>query len=126
MLSFSQVNLHKAAQATVLVGQDLGGRKQSIVLITEPHTFANKITGMTHGTKTVFARQKSNELPPRAGIVASLDTNLTAMDSWCNRDCAVALTRVKGIQTVLVSLYLDIKKNVQPGWLGDLMNMIDN
>ena len=37
--------------------------------------------------------------------MASIDVNLTAMDSWCNLDCAVALTQVGGVQTVIVSLY---------------------
>ena len=125
MLSFSQINLHKAAQATLLVGQGLGGSKQTVVLVTEPHTNYNKITGMPKGTKAVFARQKDNDPPPRAGIIASTDTSLTAMEGWCNRDCAVALARIKGNQTVLVSLYLDINLDVQPAWLDDLMEMID-
>ena len=57
--------------------------------------------------------------------MASLDVNLTSMDSWCSRDCAVALARIGGTQTVLISLYLDITMEVQPAWLDDLMDMID-
>ena len=125
MLSFTQINLHKATQATLLAGREMEGSKQSILLVTEPHTNYNKITSMPKGTKTVSARLKITDLPTRAGIIASVDVNLTAMESWCNRDCAVALTRIRGVQTVLVSLYLDINTEVQPGWLDKLMEMID-
>ena len=54
------------------------------------------------------------------------DANITAMDSWCNRDCAVALAKIGGKQTVLVSLYLDINLDVRPGWLDGLMAMIED
>ena len=109
----------------MMVAGELEGKKQTILMVTEPHTVKNKITGMPKGTKSIFANLKDNEQNPRAGIVASLDVKLTAMDSWCNRDCAVALARIGGTQTVIVSLYLDIKKEVQPSWLDELMEMID-
>ena len=125
MLSFTQINLHKAAQASVLVGRGLEGQNQTIVLMTEPYTYDGRITGMPKGTKVVYDRKSNRTCAPRAGIVSSLDVHLTAMDSWCNRDCAVALTRVGGIQTVLVSLYLDINLEVQPTWLDNLMQMLD-
>ena len=125
MLSFTQLNLHKATQATLLLGRGLEGKKQTIAMITEPHTYKNKITGMPRGTKAIYARTPDCKPAPRAGIVASLDTKVTAMDSWCNRDCAVALTNIGGQQTVLISLYLDIKLEVQPDWLDNLMEMIN-
>ena len=125
MLSFTQVNLHKAAQATSLLARGLEGKKQSIMLVTEPYTVRNGITGMPRGTKVVYSRASDQLGPPRAGIVSSIDVNLTAMDSWCGRDCAVALAKVGGVQTIIVSLYLDIKLEVQPAWLDKLMAMID-
>ena len=125
MLSFTQINLHKASQATLLVGRGLEGKKQSIVLMTEPYTAHNKITGMPSGTRVVYARSQDPKGPPRAGIVSSIDVRLTAMDSWCSRDCAVALTRVGGRQTIVVSLYMDINLEVQPEWLVQLMIMIN-
>ena len=109
----------------MLVGQRLGGCKQSIVLMTEPYTYENKITGLPGGTKLVYSRSKPGGARVRAGIAASLDVNITSMDSWCNEDCAVALARIGGEQTVLVSLYMDITKQVQPRWLDDLMRMIE-
>ena len=125
MLSFTQINLHKATQASMLVGEGLEGQRQTIVLMTEPYTHGGKITGMPKGTKVIQARNTDKTKPPRAGIVTSLGNTITAMDSWCNRDCAVALARIGGTQTVIVSLYLDITAEVQPPWLDNLMEMID-
>ena len=79
----------------MLVSRGMEGGRQSIVLMTEPYTFDNKIAGMTRGTKLIHG--KAGEGPPRAGIVSSLNVNITAMDSWCNRDCAVALARRGGV-----------------------------
>ena len=109
----------------MLVGGSLENKKQSIVLVTEPHTVNNSVTGMPRGTKVVAARLKGTDCRPRAAIVASLDVKLTAMESWCRRDCAVALAKIRGKHTVIVSLYLDINLDVQPGWLDDLMTMIE-
>ena len=52
----------------MLVGKGLEGQGQSIVLMTEPYTYDNKITGMPKGTKTVQAKLKDKTKPPRAGI----------------------------------------------------------
>ena len=109
-----------------MVGRELEGKKQSIILATEPHIYANKITGMPKGTKSIYYRAGSSEPGPRAGIIASLDVKLTAMDSWCSRDCAVALAKIGGRQTVIVSLYLDLNLQVHPDWLGRLMQMIED
>ena len=105
MLSFTQINLHKATQATMLVGRDLEGSKQNVVLMTEPHTVGNRIVGMPKGTKSVYSRVKPSELAPRAGIIASTGIKITAMENWCNRDCAVAIAKIGGRQTVICLLY---------------------
>ena len=127
MLSFKQINLHRSAQATVLVGRGLESTKRSIILITEPHTVKNRLVGLPSGSKAVYARGPTDENSrPRAAIVAGPDVSLTAMDSWCRRDCAVALARIAGQQAVIVSLYLDINMPVQQKWMEDLMRMIDD
>ena len=105
MITFTQINLHKARQATTLVAEGLKGTSQTVVLMTEPYTMAGNITGMPRGTKTIYDRTKGGHAP-RAGIVASKDMNLTAMDNWCKKDCAVALAKINGRHTVLISLCL--------------------
>ena len=96
-----------------------------ISFITEPHTRDDKITGMPRGTKSIYCRHTDRNGAPRAGIITSAGVMISAMESWCNRDCAVALTKIGGVQTILISLYLDITKAVQPKWLDDLMTMIE-
>ena len=126
MLSFTQLNLHKATHATVLFGQELQGKTQSINLLTEPHTTMGKITGMPAGTKIIADKSiQANQLGPRAGIIASRDLTITAMEGWCNRDCAVAITKIHGKQTIVASIYLDITQPVIPDWLEDLISMVD-
>ena len=45
------------------------------------------------------------------------------MDAWCTRDCAVALVKIQGKQTLVASIYLDIKLPVVQTWLKNLMSM---
>ena len=124
MLSFTQLNLHKAVQATVLLGRELEGKTQSIALLTEPHTVAGKITGMPKGTTAIYDKSIKNGQPgPRAGIVASRDLGLTAVENRCNRDCAVAIARIHGRRTLLASVYMDIHEDIAPAWLVDLIGM---
>ena len=127
MLSFIQSNLHKSDLATTLLGQQLSGQSQVITLITEPHTTAGRITGMPRGTTVVSDRTIQPGQPgPRAGIVASRDTNIHSLDRWCSRDCAAAMAKLHGKQTVIASIYLDINKPAVPQWLEDLLLMASN
>ena len=113
MLHFKQLNLHKASQATLLAGQEMEGTTEKILLATEPHTVANRVTGMPKGTVSLYDRTKNGSgLAPRACIVASRSLGLTAMEALCSRDCAVALAKVHGRQTMIASVYMDIKKPV--------------
>ena len=127
MLNFIQLNLHKATQATVVLGQELKDKQQTLAFLMEPHTVANKITGLPKGTTIAYARNIPDNKPgPRTGIVASCDLKLNAMDAWCNRDCTVAMIKLHGRQVVVASVYLDITKSTIPDWLERLMDMIDN
>ena len=127
MLSFMQINLHKADLATVLLGRQLENKSQIIALVTEPHTTAGKITGMPRGT-TITADKtiKHGQPGPRAGIIASRDLGVNSLDTWCHRDCAAATVQLHGRQVLLASIYLDINKPVSPQWLEDLMTMATN
>ena len=106
----------------MLVGRAMEEAKQKIILMTEPYTYANKIVGMPGKSKLIYSRGKET---PRAGIAASPDVKITAMENWCSRDCAVGLVKIGGKQTVLVSLYLDINLRVQQPWVDELMRMVD-
>ena len=126
MLSFTQVNLHKATHATVLLGQALENKTQVISLVTEPHTVAGRITGMPPGACVISDKSIQPDQPgPRAGIIASRDVKLQAMDAWCHRDCAVAIAPLHGRRTLLASVYLDIREPAVPTWLTRLLDMAE-
>ena len=124
MPHFIQVNLHKAELATVLLGQKLEGRAECIALLTEPHTVAQRITGMPKKTKIICPKNCNTQ--PRAGILYSSDLHVTALDSLCHRDCAVGLTTINGKRTLLASIYLDIKKSPVPQWLLKLVELAED
>ena len=123
MITFTQTNLHKSAQASILAGQALESSSNKITLITEPHTINNKLYAFPRGTTSIFSTDCSIKLPPRAAIVATKDTGLTSLGKWCHRDCAVGIAKIRGRETVIASVYMDINKDIQPQWLHDLIQM---
>ena len=122
MLSFTQVNLHKTAQATLLLGREMEGKTQSIAFITEPHTVQGKVTGLPGGTVSIATRTQGTGAAPRAAIIASRDLRLNEMTNLCTRDCAVASAKLHGRLVLLASIYLDINKPVVQEWLTRIMD----
>ena len=123
MISFRQVNLHKAEQATILLGQSMEGKTRQVSLISEPYTVMNKITGLPRNMKLIYDRSCPRGTPPRAGICLSKDVTLTSLDSLCNRDCAAGLIKLNGRNTLVASVYLDITQPTIPTWLDDLIDL---
>ena len=102
------------------------GKTLEVGLFTEPHLVQNKLHTFPRGTKSIFARNiEPNKPGPRAAIVAGRSVNLTALEQWCHRDCAVALTTINKQKVLIVSLYLDIQKTITPQWLQDLLRMAE-
>ena len=125
MVSFTQVNLHKSKQATLLAGMGMAGRDHVVALLTEPHTIGGRLYGFPKGTQCIYDRTLTNTTP-RAGIVASRDIPITTLDKWCNRDCAAGLVKINGKQTIIASIYLDINKPVRAAWLEALLKMAES
>ena len=124
MIKFTQLNLHKSAQATLMAGQHLEGQHRTIALLTEPHTIQNNLHGFPRGTTTIYYKNKKQGAPPpRAALVFSKDLNIVALDQWCTRDCAAGLLTINKTRVVLVSAYLDILKSAKPPWLDQLLTM---
>ena len=120
MINITQVNLHKSTQATVLLGNEIGGKSGKLAFVTEPYISHGTITGIPNGTTIVQAISKG---APRAGIIASKDLGITAMDGWCTQDFAVATIRLGDVRALLVSAYLDIKLPVKQNQLENILNM---
>ena len=95
-----------------------------IALLTEPHTICNKLHSFPRGTTLVYDRSiPRDKAAPRAAIVASRSLGITALEQWCRRDCAAACVKLDGRQTIIASVYLDIKQSARPDWLDGLLNM---
>ena len=124
MPHFQQLNLHKAEQATVLLAGDLAGKSNQVLLVTEPYSVAGKIVGMPSGMRTVQHYDSAQRpLAPRAGIIATADVQLRSLQSYCSRDCAAALARLHGTDTLVISAYLDINLPVIQPWLPKLLRL---
>ena len=128
MLSFIQINLHKASEATSILGREMGqNKKQTLAFIMEPHTVAGRIVGLPGGTDTVYSTGADNgREPARAGLAASRDLRLTKLDSLCTRDCAAGMAHLKGRRTLVVSAYFDIKKPTVQPWLEKVVSFADS
>ena len=124
MLTFSQVNLHKANLATTLAGQSMEGQKQRVMLITEPYSIQARIPYMPKGVRLIYTRSLT-DCSPRAAIAASPDLLINQMDTWCTRDCAVGTVKLHGKQTLIISLYCDIKLPVASDHLLSLLRMAE-
>ena len=126
MLGFTQLNLHKASLASTLAGREMEGQTQRILMLTEPYTVASKIVGFPNNVKIIYDRSLPVTTPPRAAVLTSPDIRAQSLDAWCSRDCAVALARVQGKQTALVSIYRDITAPVIDEKLEKLLDMLNH
>ena len=95
-----------------------------IYMLTEPHTNMKAITGFPRETKLIYHRIVSDQSPePRAAILAAKNVEINSLDRWCSRDCAVAMTKIGNVDTVLLILYLDIRKPVISDWLTAVLDL---
>ena len=108
-----------------MAGQRMEGQTNMISLLTEPHTIFGKLHGFPGGTAKIYNKTKgqTTNTAPRAAIIANKNLNLTALDHWCNKDCAAAIATLNGRRTVIASIYLDIRETVRPLWLDNLLHM---
>ena len=111
----------------MLAGQEMENKSQFISMFTEPYTVKNKLVGMPTGLTSVYDRTiRPDSPPPRAAIAASRDLKVTALDTLCHRDCAAALAKIHGRQTLLLSVYRDITKPVIEHWMTEILDMATN
>ena len=123
MPAFTQLNLHKAEQASNLLWRGLKGKTNQVLLLTEPRTVNGQVTSLPKGTRLIYKRTtRASEHPPRAAVLITKDVQATALDNLCTRDCAAALVKIHDRQVLVASIYLDIKKTVTPGWLTSLLD----
>ena len=109
--------MKKSFIAAVELAKRLTDKDDYICLITEPYGNKNRVGAVPSGAKTISYGKSQT----RAAIMFSSEVGLLHIESLCNEDCAVGLLKLDGVLTLIVSTYLDIKKDVVPTWLDDIV-----
>jgi hypothetical protein len=109
LIRIMQINLQHSRIATDnlmnLTKQDL----TDILLVQEPYLIQNKLVGITRSYRTYTP----NEDKSRAAIIIAND-NIDALliKQLCDRDTMVIEVRYKIMRIIVVSMYLDIKQEI--------------
>ena len=121
-----QLNLHKAQLASIELHNDLRDNLY-IALITEPYLYKGRLVNIPKGYKTYLGVEpEEQEHTARTAVYVPSSIPSIRIDSICNKDCtAVTITTIKG-KMLMCSIYLDIKKEVDPQWLQEVMDYAEN
>ena len=109
LIRIMQINLQHSRTATdnlmKLTQQDL----TDILLVQEPYLIQNKLVGIKRSYRTYTP----NEDKSRAAIIIAND-NIDALliKQLCDRDTMVIEVRHKNLRIIVVSMYLDIKEEI--------------
>ena len=109
-----QVNLNKAHGAQVELLNKINRLNSYLALVTEPYCY--KKTLSIPPKNSVILPNKRDE-HPRAAIFCSQDIKLNEISELKHRDMAVGVAKMDGKNTLIISLYLDIKFTVTPDFL---------
>ena len=120
-IEFIQVNLNhtKLAQDNIAREIAIANKKSSnfIFCIQEPYVHGGK-----HARKPLSCTVYTCKSNPRTAIYTSNALNCWFIESLSNKDCTVIQTKINNRQTVIASIYLDIKDDsVTPQWLHNLL-----
>ena len=105
MAALIQVNMNRAAVAQVELLSTIVDKKIDLALLQEPVTYLNRLIQIPPGFEGLPSRTLGTR--PRAAIYAKRNLKLIELSSLQTADCAVALCRLDGRQTVIASCYLD-------------------
>ena len=107
-LGFVQFNLNKQRQATSDLGSYIKNIDKPIILAQEPHVNGKGV--ISKGSYCLRARTCKNPRKPiRASIFfhKSMERQVWWKDSISTEDCAIVQTKVDGVDTLIVSCYMD-------------------
>ena len=105
MVDIIQINMNRAAVAQAELAIRVANNKLDIALLQEPITYGGKLIQVPPGYEGFPSR--TLEVRPRAAIYAKRSLKLIELNSLQSTDCAVALLKLNGRQTVVASCYLD-------------------
>ena len=116
-VSVVQINMKKAFAAAVELNSSLTSLNHYIGLLTEPYVHNGKLCSLPPMCDSI-----SEGKDPRAAIICNKEIKITKLGSLSHRDCAVGLASFKNQSIILASIYMDIKRPMNPPWLEKLFN----
>ena len=110
-INIVQVNLNKAHAAQVELLKKINKLDSYIALLTEPYCYKQKLCMIPRGSNCLPQIRSGH---PRACIVSSKNLKLHEINELKHRDMAIGLIKLEGKSVVMVSLYMDITKPIEP------------
>ena len=106
-IEFLQVNLQKAKQAQIKIGQNIRSLNKKngnfVCLIQEPQVYKNCLAG-----QPITCKRYSIQQNPRTAIYTDSNIQIWFIEALSTRDITVVQTMVNKKSTLLISAYLDI------------------
>ena len=123
-IEFIQVNLNHTKLAQDNIAREIvkfNKKSTNFILCTqEPYVHGGK-----HARKPLSCTVYTCKSNPRTAIYTSNNLNCWYIEALSNRDCTVIQTKINSRQTVIASIYLDIKDDtVTPQLLHKLLEYI--
>jgi len=97
--------MNRAAVAQAELAISIADNKLDLALLQEPVVYKGRLIQLPPGFEGFPSR--TSETRPRAAIYAKKSLKLIELNSLQSPDCAVALMKLNGRQTVIASCYLD-------------------
>ena len=120
-IQFIQVNLNHTKLAQDNIAREIARFNKNstnfIIGTQEPYVHGGK-----HARKPLSCTVYTSKSTPRTAIYTSNALNCWYIEALSNADCTVIQTKINNRQTVIASIYLDIKDDtVTPQWLHKLL-----
>ena len=94
-----------------------------MALLTEPYLYKGKIVGLPSGYEAVLHTAES---PTRAAIMIPKRYKAVCLSHLCTTDCAVVQIQSSKGKIVVASVYMDIKKDIPPPILYEVVKYADS
>eukprot|EP00116_Pleurobrachia_bachei_P002418 sb/3462680/ len=123
-LNIIQCNLKKKGQAMKMLGTNIVGQTNPIVLMTEPYAYKNKKVATIHKDMTII---QSYEEKPRAAIALpkKMAAQAWKMDIGNEKDACTILIKHEKTNIILSSIYMDQTKDINTKLIKQIKDRAD-
>ena len=119
-VSFIQLNERKSFAAATELNNMVTKCDKYVSLLTEPYSFKKFIAARPPGSRVISSNDE-----PRAAIIHHRELNIIKLEQFTKRDCAVGIMRTENEEVLIVSAYMDIKMEMIPSWLIEVVNFAE-